>query len=177
LSTRWVLGELTFITGPVRSGKSQRAVEHAKSWGSDVVFVATYRKDSQDSEMVERVRRHREQRPAWRTLEAPIDVAASLANMEPHPSGVILDCLTLWAGARFSDTDQAITAAWSIQLSTFKVAPWPMIIVSNELGWSLVPPEHDSRRFRDLAGSLAQQTASMADQAWLMVAGCALRLK
>jgi adenosylcobinamide kinase / adenosylcobinamide-phosphate guanylyltransferase len=171
------VGELTFITGPVRSGKSQRAVEHAKPWGSDVVFVATYRKDSQDSEMAERVRRHREQRPAWRTLEAPIDVAASLALMQPRPSGVILDCLTLWAGARFADTDRSIAADWSAQLSAFKAAPWPMIIVSNELGWSLVPPERESRRFRDLAGSLAQQAAAAADRAWLMVAGCALRLK
>jgi adenosylcobinamide kinase / adenosylcobinamide-phosphate guanylyltransferase len=171
------VSELIFITGPVRSGKSQRAVEHAKSWGSDVVFVATYRKDSQDSEMAERVRRHREQRPAWRTLEAPIDVAASLALMEPRPSGVILDCLTLWASARFADTDQAITAEWTCQLSAFKAASWPMIIVSNELGWSLVPPERESRRFRDLAGSLAQQAAAAADQAWLIVAGCALRLK
>jgi adenosylcobinamide kinase / adenosylcobinamide-phosphate guanylyltransferase len=171
------LGELTFITGPVRSGKSQRAVEHANAWGGDVVFVATYRSDPQDSEMAERVRRHREQRPAWRTLEAPVDVAASLTLMEPCPSGVILDCLTLWAGARFDDTDQAIRAEWSAQLSAFKTAPWPMIIVSNELGWSLVPPEPQSRRFRDLAGSLAQQAAAAADQAWLMVAGCALRLK
>jgi adenosylcobinamide kinase / adenosylcobinamide-phosphate guanylyltransferase len=171
------VGELTFITGPVRSGKSQRAVEHAKPWGSDVVFVATYRKDSQDSEMAERVRRHRQQRPAWRTLEAPIDVAASLALMQPRPSGVILDCLTLWAGARFANTDQSIAADWSAQLSAFKAAPWPMIIVSNELGWSLVPPERESRRFRDLAGSLAQQAAAAADRAWLMVAGCALRLK
>jgi adenosylcobinamide kinase / adenosylcobinamide-phosphate guanylyltransferase len=171
------LGDLTFITGPVRSGKSQRAVEQAKSWGSDVVFVATYRKDSQDSEMAERVRRHREQRPAWRTLEAPLDVAASLGLMEPRPGGVILDCLTLWAGARFADTDKAIAAEWSHQLSAFKAAPWPMIIVSNELGWSLVPPERESRRFRDLAGNLAQQAATAADQARLMVAGCPLRIK
>jgi len=171
------LGELTFITGPVRSGKSQRAVEHAKPWGSDVVFVATYRSDPQDFEMAERVRRHRERRPAWRTLEAPLDVAASIALMEPHPSGVILDCLTLWASARFADTDQAITVEWTAQLSAFKAAPWPMLIVSNELGWSMVPPERESRRFRDLAGSLAQQAAAAADHAWLMVAGCALRLK
>jgi adenosylcobinamide kinase/adenosylcobinamide-phosphate guanylyltransferase len=171
------LGALTFITGPVRSGKSQRAVEHAKSWGSDVVFVATYRKDSQDFEMAERVRRHREQRPAWRTLEAPIDVAASLALMDPSPSGVILDCLTLWAGARFGYTDQAIVAEWTTLLAAFKAASWSTIIVSNELGWSLVPPERELRRFRDLAGILAQQAATAAEQAWLMVAGCALRLK
>jgi adenosylcobinamide kinase / adenosylcobinamide-phosphate guanylyltransferase len=174
---RRILGDLTFITGPVRSGKSQRAVEHAKSWGSDVVFVATYLRDPQDSEMAERVRRHREQRPAWRTLEAPIDVAGNLALMEPPPSGVILDCLTLWASARFAAPDQVITAEWSTQLAAFKTAPWPMVIVSNELGWSLVPSDRESRRFRDLAGSLAQLAAAAADDAWLMVAGCALRLK
>jgi adenosylcobinamide kinase / adenosylcobinamide-phosphate guanylyltransferase len=171
------VGELTFITGPVRSGKSQRAVEHAKSWGSDVVFVATYHSDPQDSEMAARVRRHREQRPAWRTLEAPVDVAAGLALMKPPPSGVILDCLTLWASARFADIDATIIAEWSAQLTAFKAAPWPIIIVSNELGWSMVPPDTQSRRFRDLAGSLAQKTAAEADEAWLMVAGCALRLK
>jgi adenosyl cobinamide kinase/adenosyl cobinamide phosphate guanylyltransferase len=166
------MGELTFITGPTRSGKSQRAVDQAKLWGDRVVFVATYRNDPHDGEMAERVRRHREQRPAWRTLEAPLDVAASLARMEPRPSGVILDCLTLWASARFSDTEEAIIAEWSTQVTAFKAASWPTIIVSNELGWSLVPPDSQSRRFRDLAGSLAQTTAAAAEHAWLMVAGC-----
>jgi len=171
------LGKLTFITGPVRSGKSQRAVEQAKGWGSDTVFVATYCADAQDSEMLERVRRHRAERPAWRTLEAPADVSASLAALAPPPSGVILDCLTLWAGARFADSDAAIIAAWSAQLSAFNAASWPSIIVSNELGWSLVPAEPHARRFRDLAGTLAQLTAAAADEVWLMVAGCPLRLK
>jgi adenosyl cobinamide kinase/adenosyl cobinamide phosphate guanylyltransferase len=171
------MGELTFITGPVRSGKSRRAVELAQRWGSDVVFVATYRSDEQDAEMMERVRRHRAERPAWRTLEAPLDVAASLAALDPRPSGVILDCLTLWASAHFADADPDIAAAWSAQLSAFKAAHWPTLIVSNELGWSLVPAEPSARRFRDLAGSLAQLTAAAADEAWLMVAGCPLRIK
>ena len=171
------LGKLTFITGPVRSGKSRRAVEQAKTWGSDTVFVATYCADAHDPEMMVRVRRHRAERPAWRTLEAPADVSASLAALAPPPSGVILDCLTLWAGARFADSDQAVVAAWSAQLSAFKAASWPSVIVSNELGWSLVPPEPQARRFRDLAGSLAQLTAAAADDVWLMIAGCPLRLK
>jgi len=33
------------------------------------------------------------------------------------------------------------------------------------------------RRFRDLAGWLGQRTAAAADEAWLLVAGCPLRLK
>lgn len=171
------MSELIFITGPARSGKSRRAVEHAAQWGGDTVFVATYRADAGDLEMMERVRRHRAERPAWRTLEAPADVAAAVAELAPPPSGVILDCLTLWAGARFDDTDEAIVRAWNAQISEFKAAPWPIIIVSNELAWGLVPPEPQARRFRDLAGTLAQRTAVAATQAWLMVAGCPLRLK
>jgi len=42
------MGELTFITGPTRSGKSRRAVEQAKPWGNDAVFVATYASDGHD---------------------------------------------------------------------------------------------------------------------------------
>jgi adenosylcobinamide kinase/adenosylcobinamide-phosphate guanylyltransferase len=171
------VSKLSFITGPVRSGKSRLAVKHAGRWGSDAVFVATYNADALDSEMMERVRRHRAERPAWRTLEAPLDVAASLAQLTPRPSGVILDCLTLWASARFADSDDDIGKSWSEQLAEFKAAPWPTIIVSNELGWSVVPPDAPTRRFRDLAGILAQQTAAAADEVWLVVAGCPLRLK
>ena len=175
------MGELTFITGPTRSGKSRRAVEQAKAWGNDAVFVATYAGDGQDAEMLERVRRHRAERPGWRTLEAPLeqplDVSASLEKLSPRPSGVIVDCLTLWAGARLGNSDAAITHAWRLELSRFIAAPWPTIVVSNELGWSLVPPEPLARRFRDLAGTLAQLTAAAADEVWLMVAGCPLKLK
>jgi adenosylcobinamide kinase/adenosylcobinamide-phosphate guanylyltransferase len=171
------VGDLTFITGPSRSGKSRRAVEQAARWGGDTVFVATYRADAGDVEMAERVRRHRAERPGWRTLEAPADVAAALVGLSPAPSGVILDCLTLWLGARFDDSDEALVRAWNAQLSAFKTTPWPIIIVSNEVGWGLVPPEPSARRFRDLAGTLAQLTSAAATEVWLMVAGCPLRLK
>ena len=171
------MSEIIFITGPSRSGKSRRAVEHAAQWGSGTVFVATYRADKSDLEMMERVRRHRAERPAWRTLEAPTDVAETLTQLSPAPSGVILDCLTLWAGARFDETDEAIVNAWNAQIARFKEAPWPVVIVSNEVAWGLVPPEPSARRFRDIAGTLAQLTAAAASEVWLMVAGCPLRLK
>ena len=171
------MGHLIFLTGPVRSGKSRRAVELAQAWGDAVVFVATWRPDPGDPEMAARVQRHRAERPAWRTLEAPDDVAGALAALHPAPGGVVLDCLTLWLGARFDLPDDAILAAWSDQLSRLRAAPWPAIVVGNEIGWSPVPEHAALRRFRDLAGTLAQHTATAADEAWLMVAGCPLRLK
>jgi adenosylcobinamide kinase/adenosylcobinamide-phosphate guanylyltransferase len=172
------MGRITFITGPVRSGKSSLAVALAQAWGDRVVFLATYRADPSDLEMVERVRRHRAERPgSWRTLEAPMDLAAAIQALEEPPACVLLDCLTLWLGDRLEAPDDAILAAWDQQLEAFAQAPWPVLIVSNEVGWSLVPEQPLARRFRDLAGWLNQRAAAAADEAWLCVAGCKLRLK
>lgn len=171
------MGALLYLTGPVRSGKSRRAVEIASAWGEATVFVATYRSRLDDAEMTARVARHRAERPPWRTLEAPADVAGALEALSPPPSGVVVDCLTLWLGDRFAGSDETILADWADQLARWRAAPWPTVIVGNEIGWSPVPEDAGLRRFRDLAGLLGQRTAAAADEAWLMVAGCAVRLK
>lgn len=170
------MGRVIFITGPVRSGKSRRAVDLASVWGGGVVFVATWLPDRGDPEMLARVARHRAERPPWRTLEAPRDPAAALAALVPAPTGVVFDCLTLWASARLDAPEDAVTAAWQAQLAAFRAAPWPTIVVANEAGWGLVPEHPLARRFRDLAGRLSQCTAAAADESWLMVAGLPLRL-
>jgi adenosyl cobinamide kinase/adenosyl cobinamide phosphate guanylyltransferase len=171
------MGKLIYLTGPVRSGKSSRAVELAKVWGEGAVFVATYRPGADDAEMVTRVRRHQAERPGWRTLEAPTDIPAALAAFNPPPAGVLLDCITLWLGDRLDRDDATILAEWTALLDAFKAAPWPAVIVGNEIGWSPVPDHPVLRRYRDLAGWLAQRTAAAADEAWLLVSGCPLRLK
>jgi adenosyl cobinamide kinase/adenosyl cobinamide phosphate guanylyltransferase len=162
----------------VRSGKSRFALEMARDWGDQVVYAATYRIDPEDEEMLERVSRHRQERPpTWRTLEAPGDMVEALSHLAPPPSGVLLDCLTVWLGGRLEASDEAIQGGWTRILAYFRSAPWPTVIVGNEVGWSLVPGEPELRRFRDLAGWLAQATARAADEAWLCVAGCPVRLK
>jgi len=168
---------MVFITGPVRSGKSRRALEVARGWGEGVVFIATWR-PGPDGEMQERVRRHRAERPiSWRTLEAPHDPAGASAALRPAPAAVVLDCLTLWLSDRLEWEDSAILQEWDRQLAAFQAAAWPVVIVGNEVGWSPVPEHPLTRRFRDLAGTLGQRTAAVADEAWLMVAGCGLRLR
>lgn len=172
------MGKLVYVTGPVRSGKSRLALETARAWGDQVVYAATYRMDPRDIEMQDRVSRHRAERPgSWRTLEAPGDLTRAVEELDPPPSGLILDCLTLWLGGRMEASDEAILEAWGRTLAGFKTAPWPTIVVGNEVGWGLVPADPELRRFRDLAGWLAQATAQAADEVHLCVAGCSLRLK
>jgi adenosylcobinamide kinase/adenosylcobinamide-phosphate guanylyltransferase len=172
------MADIIFITGPTRSGKSRRAVEIAQAWGDDVVFVATYRSDADDAEMAERVRLHRAERSAkWRTLEAPSDIAQTLGDLRPSASGAVIDSLTLWLGDRFEQEDASLIAEWDRQLDRFSAAAHPVIIVGDEIGWAPVPIDKALRRFRDLAGLLGQHTAARASEAWLMVAGCGVRLK
>lgn len=187
------MAKLTFLTGPVRSGKSRRAVELARTWGDDVVFIATYRPDPGDAEMADRVRRHQAERPGWRTVLAPKTAEAAdasvnsgaaadslgglLAGLQPAPSGVVLDCLTLWLSERLERSDEVILADWDAVLKDFKALPCPVVVVGNEVGWCPVPELPVLRRFRDLAGTLGQRTAAAADAAYLYVAGCPVTLK
>jgi adenosylcobinamide kinase / adenosylcobinamide-phosphate guanylyltransferase len=185
-----IMAHLTFLTGPVRSGKSRRAVELARRWGDDVVFIATYRPDPADAEMAERVRRHQAERPGWRTVLAPapeavvgeLTVRSSplvtlLAELQPQPSGVVLDCLTLWLSDRLERSDEAILTEWDALLADFKALACPVVVVGNEVGWCPVPEHPLLRRFRDLAGTLGQRTAAAADAAYLYVVGCPVTLK
>lgn len=172
------MADLIFLTGPTRSGKSRRAVEIANGWGDGVLFIATYRPNPGDAEMAERVRLHRAERPAtWRTLEAPADIAQALGDLRPPASGAVIDSIVLWLTDRFDQSDTDLVAAWEHQLDRFRAAPYPVIVVGDEVGWGPVPMDRELRRFRDLVGLLGQRTAARASEAWLMVAGCGVRLK
>ena len=171
------MGHLTYLTGPVRSGKSRRAVELAATFGEHVVVLATFNPHGADEEMQARVARHQAERPAWRTLEAPEDVIGALAKLDPPPSGLLLDCQTLWLSARLDWKDGVLLAEWQAILMALREAPYPVVIVGNEVGWGPVPESPMLRRWRDLAGWMGQATAAASDEAFLMVAGCPMRLK
>lgn len=171
------MGRITYLTGPVRSGKSRHAVALATTFGARVVVLATFNPQGADAEMRARVARHQAERPAWLTLEAPEDVTGALAQLDPQPSGLLLDCQTLWLSARLDWEDGVILAEWQAILTALRTAPYPVVIVGNEVGWSPVPESPILRRWRDLAGWLGQATAAAADEAFLLVAGCPVRLK
>ncbi|HVQ92776.1 MAG TPA: bifunctional adenosylcobinamide kinase/adenosylcobinamide-phosphate guanylyltransferase, partial [Mycobacteriales bacterium] len=51
------------------------------------------------------------------------------------------------------------------------------VLVSDEVGWGVVPPTWSGRLFRDQLGLLNQDLASTADQVWLVVAGIPTHLR
>ena len=168
---------LTLIIGGARSGKSARALELAEAEaarrGGRPVMIATA--EAHDAEMAERIARHREERgPAWRTLEAPLDVAGALAGLGAQDCAVV-DCLTLWlSNLMFVET--GLAAAGEL-LAAAAACPAEIVMVTNEVGMGIVPENALARRFRDEAGRLNRRAADQADRVIVMFAGQALTLK
>jgi len=162
------------ITGGVRSGKSLRAEELARAFPGRPVYIATA--EALDAEMSERIAAHRARRGSdWIEREVPLDLAQAL--LETDGGGArLIDCLTLWlSNLLHSDRDWSqelahLTNALSRQCS-------PVVMVTNEVGFGIVPDNALARAFRDAAGIMNKTVAAAADKVELVVAGLPMKLK
>ena len=185
---------LTLILGGVRSGKSAFAEGLARELNRPTLYLATGQVT--DAEMAERIRRHRERRPAdWLTVEEPLQPAAALtaALALPNPPGVILlDSLDVWVANRLlADEAEDFNTVESLALAELErllrvcrqgasataTNSMATFLVSSEVGLSPVPPNALGRRFQDLLGTVNQHAAAAADAVYLVVAGVPVPVK
>ena len=167
---------LTLILGGARSGKTKRALSLAETSPSPI-YVATA--EAHDDEMRQRIAEHQVEREThWRTIEAPLDLANALNEIgkEADASIVVVDCLTLWlSNLMLAERDVAAESDQLLQAVQACVAP--IVLVSNEVGFGLVPDTALGRNFRDAQGRLNQRVAEAADTVELVVSGLPMRLK
>jgi adenosylcobinamide kinase/adenosylcobinamide-phosphate guanylyltransferase len=167
------------ILGGARSGKSGHAQMLAEQTaerrhGGRLVMIATA--EALDDEMADRIARHKGERgPAWRTIEAPVELAAAIDSLGEGDVAVV-DCLTLWL-SNLLCRDADIGRASAALLCSIEASRATLMLVSNEVGFGIVPDNALARRFRDEAGRLHQRIAASADQVLLMVAGQCLVVK
>ena len=164
---------IELVIGGARSGKSGYAERQALAAGLRVTYLATAQ--ALDAEMAERIAHHRARRPAlWRSVEEPVALADALARTAAPEACVLVDCLTLWlSNVLFAGRDDEIDRF----LATLPALPGRIILVSNEVGWSIVPENALARRFRDEQGRLNQRVAALAERVTLIAAGLPLVLK
>lgn len=164
-----------FVLGGARSGKSRYAQARAEALGGSPVYIATA--EAFDDEMQDRIAQHQADRDGrWRTVEAPRDLPAAIDALSGSRAVVLVDCLTLWlSNLLLADADLAVAATQlSAAIGRFDGG---LILVSNEVGWGIVPDNTLARRFRDEAGRLNQAVAAIADEVVLLAAGLPLVLK
>lgn len=173
----------TLITGGVRSGKSAYAEALLADLPTVYIAPGPAPDPVSDPEWAERVRAHRNRRPAhWSTVETT-DVAGALRKAA---GPALVDCLGTWVTAVMDELDGwqqadhqwrpafeerlvALVAAW-------QSADGPVIAVTNEVGMGVVPDHRSGRVFRDLLGTVNQRLAAVSDEVLLVVCGRVLRL-
>jgi adenosyl cobinamide kinase/adenosyl cobinamide phosphate guanylyltransferase len=172
------VGHLLLVTGGTRSGKSRYAVERARAWGSRVLYVATCQ--PADDEMRERVRRHQAERPrTWTTFEPGSRVVSVVREHGHNADGILLDCLTLYVSSLVMSGSGELEVMHQVDelCSALRKVGRPAAIVTNEVGWGVVPETPLGRLFRDAAGRANQVAARHAQEVVLMVSGLPLVVK
>ena len=180
------MGLLTLVVGGVRSGKSRFAEELAAAH-APVTYLATAQ--AGDEEMARRIARHRERRaartPPWQTVEEPWAVAAAAAaRLGDGDPCVLVECLTLWVSnlvlglpGRPGLADQEILARVGELARAAADGRGRVIVVSNEVGWGILPANALARRFGDLVGEANQRLAAEAAEVYGCFAGIPVRIK
>lgn len=183
------------VIGGARSGKSRFAQALAEAHAGEIQLIVTA--EILDEEMRERVAKHRAERPAhWHVTEAPIDLPEAIERLSvgcasrtdpanahdnpvrnAHPTFVLVDCLTLWLSNILCTQPDTLENRVQRLSSAIMAAQGQLVLVSNEVGWSIVPENKLARLFRDEQGRLNQRVAALCDEVTLVAAGLPLVLK
>ena len=165
---------LTLVLGGARSGKSRYAESLITARAPPWIYLATGQ--AGDDEMAQRIAAHRARRNVgWQTIEVPHDLAGAL-DAAAAQVPLLVDCVTLWLTNRMladADVDAEVARLEDALARRTGVA----VLVSNEVGYGIVPENALARRFRDAQGWLNQRLAARADRVVLIVAGLPLVVK
>jgi adenosylcobinamide kinase/adenosylcobinamide-phosphate guanylyltransferase len=174
----------TLVLGGIRSGKSRWAEAEIagppESVGSrqPVYYLATGAVADADTEWSHRVTEHRDRRPQhWHTIETG-EIASHLHRFSNTPT--LVDDMGGWltgaldrrgweTGSVSADIDDVLAA-----VDVFDAA---LVLVSSEVGLTVVPATASGRRFADELGTLNQGLAQLCDRVVLVIAGQAVPVK
>jgi adenosyl cobinamide kinase/adenosyl cobinamide phosphate guanylyltransferase len=164
------------VLGGIRSGKSEYA-EDLVAGGSAVTYVATARRDPADPEWEARIDAHRARRRAgWRTVEIGADTAA-LPNVLTSADAVetlLVDDLGTWVAAAMTDAPRLLGTPLATAVSACSAT---LVLVSPEVGLSVVPATAAGRAFADALGMTNRAVAAACDTVTLVIAGIPVRVK
>ncbi|MEF9951386.1 MAG: bifunctional adenosylcobinamide kinase/adenosylcobinamide-phosphate guanylyltransferase [Clostridium sp.] len=178
---------MILVTGGARSGKSSYGESLIKEY-NNCLYIAT--SIPFDEEMKERVKRHRLDRPShWDTLEAYKDFDVLLKDKINDYQGIIVDCITIMISnillencknmthEEFEDAEKIAIEEVDKLLNILEDFQGRAVIVTNEVGFGVVPESRLGRYFRDIAGRVNQLIAKRANEVYLVVSSIPVAIK
>src|SRR5574344_88585 len=165
------MGEITFILGGTRSGKSEFAENLVKNENNKTAYIATC--ICNDEEMQKRIDLHKKRRPkTWSTIEEPENISNIVPKLNnDNYKTVLIDCLTIYISNLMFNNYSEIEILKNIEnmISSINKSDTKTIIVSNEVGLGIVPESQLGRKFRDIAGKANQIVAKNAKNVYFVV--------
>jgi adenosylcobinamide kinase/adenosylcobinamide-phosphate guanylyltransferase len=170
------LEKKTLITGGIKSGKSRFALKFAREIEKkEKIFIATARPI--DREMQDKIEKHKKERGSdFKTVEEAFHLGVILEKISG--SNVVIDCLTLWLSNLFFEISESERKS-EVEgfIGALKKFQGKAIIVTNEVGWGVIPQDEISRGYQAELGILNQRTAQICDEVYALISGIPLRIK
>ncbi len=165
---------MILITGGVKSGKSTFALRKALEYEKRA-FLATG--VPFDDEMKVRIQRHKEERgELFDTFEEPVNVADVLKEIDGRYNVILFECLTTYLGNLFYygiDVQKELEELINVLISMKS----EVIVVTNEVGWGIIPDNELSRKYAEILGRTNTKLASIAKEVYAVIAGIEVRIK
>ncbi|MGS0681600.1 bifunctional adenosylcobinamide kinase/adenosylcobinamide-phosphate guanylyltransferase [Shewanella sp. 125m-7] len=165
---------ISLYLGGARSGKSGLAEQEVIDAERETIYIATARASRS---MADRISLHKAQRPNhWTTVEVPLELSRNLKALDAKQRIIIIDCLTLWL------TNQLMVKHCLMEqieqlCRTLNSLQCHVVLVSTEVGQSLIPDDEMSQQFVNFSGLMHQKIAAIADKVCFCQGGIAIPLK
>lgn len=176
---------ISIVTGGARSGKSEFAESLIKG---DAIYIATA--ENFDDEMDLRIKKHVKRRDEsgikWRTVEC----LKNFDGLSGEEKYVLFDSLGVFvSNIMFSKTEDDLSdksieeTILVVRKELEKLLDWArendkeLVIVTDEVGMSIIPESKVARVYRDLIGTINKEVAAKCDRAYFVCMGLEVRLK
>ena len=166
---------LISVTGPTRSGKSQLAEFLIKEQNL-VTYIATSKPRPNDLAWEKRIENHRKRRPNnWSLIEHPNDICNVIESLSDNES-ILIDSLGGLVEQHIKvDNDQ-----WDYfqrkLVKCFTAKKFCIVVVSEEVGWGIVPATPIGHLFRERHSYLTSLVSRYSNKKWMAINGNAINL-
>jgi adenosylcobinamide kinase/adenosylcobinamide-phosphate guanylyltransferase len=168
------MGRLIFISGGIKSGKSSFAIDLLRN-KKTVYFIATALPT--DKEMKEIIMLHKKSRPKnFVTIEETTDISSKIKNLNKK-SCVLVDCINFWVANMMKKYDEEKILVETKHLCETLKDFNTSVVVSNEVGMSLVSTNSLGRKFQKILGKVNQIFVNYADRFYFMLLGVPIKIK
>ena len=166
---------LISITGPTRSGKSKLA-EFLITSHDPVTYIATSKPRPDDPEWQSRIDLHRDRRPEkWTLIEYPKDICVDIESIKGSHS-ILIDSLGGLVEQHLIEDDYKWSNFQFKFLKCLSENNLCIVVVSEEVGWGIVPATRIGHLFRERHSNLTSLISRQCKKRWLAVNGTAIDL-